>query len=91
MPMSLCTPANLYGNTVCIICGVLCGEMDMQFNSSHVDTLYLFLNNTIARHCISHNRTAVWVVDLQNGIIILSVEIPHNNRHFLSIVNTNCE
>ena len=61
---------------------------DGQFNTSHADTLYLFLNNTIARHCISHNNTTVWVVDLQN-CIISSVNIPHNNRHFISIVNTD--
>ena len=61
---------------------------DGQFNTSHADTLYLFLNNTIARHCTSHNNTTVWVVDLQNGIIS-SVNIPHNYRHFISIVNTD--
>ena len=59
---------------------------DGQFNTSHADTLYLFLNNTKARHCISHNNATVWVVDLQN-CIISSVNIPHNNRHFISNVN----
>ena len=61
---------------------------DGQFNTSHVDILYLVLNNTIAHHCISHNNTTVWVVDLQN-CIILNVNIPHNNGHFISIVNTD--
>ena len=68
-------------NMWCVLWG------DGQFNTSHVDILYLVLNNTIARHCISHNTT-VRVVDLQNGNI-LSVNIPHNNRHFISIVNTD--
>ena len=76
MTTSLCTPANVHDNTVCI-CGVLCGEIDGLILCMQTNCTLLSLINNIARHCISHNNTTVWVVDLQNSII-LSVNVPHN-------------
>ena len=59
------------------ICGVLCEEVDGSILTMQTYYVYLSLINNIAHHCISHNNTTVWVVDLQNSII-LSVNVPHN-------------